>query len=110
MFQILTPIQVAKEDLTKKLEQFEAVLRLSSEERLFFSSFDGRSAGVVQQSPQHQRLPVDGKRLQLILQGCIGTQVNQGPTEIALAFLNVDDIDAEGGQLNQVRKRYSALK
>ena len=31
------------------------------------------------------------------LQGCIGTQVNQGPTEIALTFLNVDDIDAEGG-------------
>ena len=42
--------------------------------------------------------PVDGKRLQLILQGCIGTTVNQGPTEIALTFLNVDDIDADGGK------------
>ena len=46
-------------------------------------------------------LQVDVKKLQLILQGCIGTQVNQGPTEIALTFLNVDDIDAEGGMLKQ---------
>ena len=96
----MSPLKVAKEDLTKKLEQFEAVLRIPSFESQFYDSFSdyGQAmAGAPTKAVIQQ--PVDGKRLQLILQGCIGTQVNQGPTEIALTFLNVDDIDADGGLL-----------
>lgn len=36
--------------------------------------------------------PADPKILQMVLQGCIGTQVNQGPLEMALTFLqNISD-------------------
>ncbi len=31
--------------------------------------------------------PPDAKILQMVLQGCIGTTVNQGPTEVANVFL-----------------------
>lgn len=32
--------------------------------------------------------PVDTKILQMVVQGCIGTTVNQGPMEMALVFLS----------------------
>ena len=34
----------------------------------------------------HQE-PVDSKILQMVLQGCVGTTVNQGPIEVANVFL-----------------------
>ena len=57
---ILEPIEVAIEDIQKKTLELAAVL--------------------VQE-------PADPKILQMVLQGCIGTQVNQGPLEMALTFL-----------------------
>lgn len=32
--------------------------------------------------------PPDAKMLQMVLQGCIGTTVNQGPAEVAVVFLS----------------------
>ena len=57
---VLSPIEVAIEDVQKKT--FE--LDLST----------------------HQET-VDAKILQMVLQGCVGTTVNQGPAEIAFVFL-----------------------
>lgn len=37
-----------------------------------------------------QQEPPDPKILQMVLQGCIGTTVNQGPLEMALTFLPCD--------------------
>lgn len=37
-----------------------------------------------------QQEPPDPKILQMVLQGCIGTTVNQGPLEMALTFLPSD--------------------
>lgn len=37
-----------------------------------------------------QQEPPDPKILQMVLQGCIGTTVNQGPLEMALTFLPGD--------------------
>ncbi|XP_050313244.1 dedicator of cytokinesis protein 7 isoform X2 [Anthonomus grandis grandis] len=60
-FQItLTPIEVAIEDIQKKTTEL---------------------AIATQQEPP------DPKILQMVLQGCIGTTVNQGPLEMALTFL-----------------------
>ena len=55
---VLSPIEVAIEDVQKKIEELEAAIR-----------------------------PPDPKMLQLVLQGCIGTTVNQGPLEMANVFL-----------------------
>ncbi|XP_059178065.1 dedicator of cytokinesis protein 7-like isoform X2 [Physella acuta] len=66
---ILTPVEVAIEDIQKKTR--ELALAMSQE-------------------------PPDPKILQMVLQGCIGTTVNQGPLEVALVFLS--DI-TEGKQL-----------
>ena len=55
---VLSPIEVAIEDVQKKIEELEAAIR-----------------------------PPDPKMLQLVLQGCIGTTVNQGPMEVANVFL-----------------------
>ncbi|CAE1287284.1 DOCK6_7_8 [Acanthosepion pharaonis] len=61
LFQIiLSPIEVAIEDVVKKTK--ELALALNQE-------------------------PTDPKMLQMVLQGCIGTTVNQGPVEVALVFL-----------------------
>lgn len=57
---ILSPIEVAIEDVQKKTR--ELALALNQE-------------------------PPDPKMLQMVLQGCIGTTVNQGPLEIASVFL-----------------------
>ncbi|XP_069126839.1 dedicator of cytokinesis protein 7-like isoform X2 [Argopecten irradians] len=57
---ILSPIEVAIEDVQKKTR--ELAMALASE-------------------------PPDTKILQMVLQGCLGTTVNQGPAEVALVFL-----------------------
>ncbi|CAH8573632.1 unnamed protein product [Schistosoma curassoni] len=56
----LTPIEVALEDITHRVEQLDRVLTTE---------------------------PPDVKYLQMLLQGCIGTVVNQGPVEMATTFL-----------------------
>ncbi|PSN35267.1 Dedicator of cytokinesis protein 7 [Blattella germanica] len=58
---VLTPIEVAIEDIQKKTMEL---------------------AQATQQEPP------DPKILQMVLQGCIGTTVNQGPMEIAVVFLS----------------------
>ncbi|KAM9493063.1 dedicator of cytokinesis protein 7 isoform 2-T2 [Clarias gariepinus] len=57
---ILVPIEVAIEDMQKKTQE------------LAFAT--------------HQD-PADSKMLQMVLQGCVGTTVNQGPLEVAQVFL-----------------------
>lgn len=59
----LTPIEVAIEDIQKKTTELAAAT---------------------------QQEPPDPKILQMVLQGCIGTTVNQGPLEMALTFLPSD--------------------
>lgn len=62
---ILEPIEVAIEDIQKKTAEL--------------------AAATTQE-------PSDPKILQMVLQGCIGTTVNQGPMEMALTFLqNLSD-------------------
>ncbi|KAI5636022.1 hypothetical protein NE865_11327 [Phthorimaea operculella] len=57
---ILSPIEVAIEDIQKKIHELAAA---TSQE------------------------PPDPKMLQMVIQGCIGTTVNQGPLELAQVFL-----------------------
>ncbi|KAL3867584.1 hypothetical protein ACJMK2_040468 [Sinanodonta woodiana] len=57
---ILSPIEVAIEDIMKKTKEL-AVANATE--------------------------PPDTKMLQMVLQGCLGTTVNQGPVEVALVFL-----------------------
>ncbi|ELU18915.1 hypothetical protein CAPTEDRAFT_161690 [Capitella teleta] len=57
---ILSPIEVAIEDIQKKTK--EVAFALAQE-------------------------PPDTKMLQMVLQGCIGATVNQGPLEVAMVFL-----------------------
>lgn len=59
----LAPVEVAIEDIQKKTTEL---------------------ATATQQEPP------DPKILQMVLQGCIGTTVNQGPLEMALTFLPCD--------------------
>ncbi|CAF0863036.1 unnamed protein product [Rotaria sordida] len=58
---ILSPIEVAIEDLQKKTDELRAAI---------------------------QQEPADPKILQMVIQGCISTAVNQGPLEVANIFLN----------------------
>nr|CAD7402776.1 unnamed protein product [Timema poppensis] len=58
---VLTPIEVAIEDIEKK---------------------------TIELAHATQQEPPDPKILQMVLQGCIGTTVNQGPMEIAVVFLS----------------------
>jgi hypothetical protein len=58
---VLTPIEVAIEDIQKKLTEL--------------------AVATYQE-------PADPKILQMVLQGCIGTTVNQGPMEVAHVFLS----------------------
>ncbi|XP_011501940.1 PREDICTED: dedicator of cytokinesis protein 7 [Ceratosolen solmsi marchali] len=58
---VLSPIEVAIEDIQKKTTEL--------------------AAATVQE-------PSDAKMLQMVLQGCIGTTVNQGPAEVANVFLS----------------------
>ena len=57
---ILKPVEVAIEDLQKKIDELR---------------------NAIYQEPS------DPKILQMVLQGCVGTTVNQGPLEMALTFL-----------------------
>ncbi|PVD22808.1 hypothetical protein C0Q70_16064 [Pomacea canaliculata] len=57
---ILSPVEVAIEDIQKKTRELAHAL---------------------------YQEPLDTKILQMVLQGCIGTTVNQGPLEVALVFL-----------------------
>ncbi|XP_075715135.1 dedicator of cytokinesis protein 6 isoform X3 [Rhinoderma darwinii] len=59
---VLIPVEVAIEDMQKKTQE------------LAFAT--------------HQD-PADAKMLQMVLQGCVGTTVNQGPLEVAQVFLSV---------------------
>ena len=58
---VLTPIEVAIEDIQKK---------------------------TVELAHATYQDPVDPKILQMVLQGCVGTTVNQGPFEVASVFLS----------------------
>uniref|UniRef100_A0AAQ6A075 Dedicator of cytokinesis 6 n=1 Tax=Amphiprion ocellaris TaxID=80972 RepID=A0AAQ6A075_AMPOC len=58
---ILVPMEVAIEDMQKK-----------TQELAFATNQD----------------PADSKMLQMVLQGCVGTTVNQGPLEVAQVFLS----------------------
>jgi hypothetical protein len=58
---VLEPIEVAIEDIQKKTAELAA---------------------------STNQEPADPKILQMVLQGCIGTTVNQGPLEMALTFLS----------------------
>lgn len=54
---IITPIQVAIEDIEKKTKELSATVALQ---------------------------PPDPKMLQMVIQGCIGTTVNVGPIQVYL--------------------------
>ncbi|XP_077992756.1 dedicator of cytokinesis protein 7-like isoform X2 [Glandiceps talaboti] len=56
----LTPVEVAIEDIQKKTRELQDATNQN---------------------------PADSKMLQMVLQGCIGTTVNQGPLEVAVVFL-----------------------
>jgi hypothetical protein len=58
---VLSPIEVAIEDIQKKTAELDMAT---------------------------QQEPPDTKILQMVIQGCIGTTVNQGPMEVALVFLS----------------------
>ncbi|GBM46681.1 Dedicator of cytokinesis protein 7 [Araneus ventricosus] len=64
---VLTPIEVAIEDIMKKTQELDNA---------------------------NTQEPSDPKILQMVLQGCIGTTVNQGPMEVAHVFL-IDLIDGK---------------
>jgi len=66
---VLTPIEVAIEDVQAKTNELRKAIRL---------------------------IKPDVKMLQMVLQGCIGTTVNQGPFEIANVFLSDFEKDRNG--------------
>lgn len=72
---VLEPIEVAIEDIQKKTNE----LAVSTNQE-----------------------PSDPKILQMVLQGCIGTTVNQGPLEMALVFLSGI---AEGQELTREQNK-----
>uniref|UniRef100_K1RYN0 Dedicator of cytokinesis protein 6 n=1 Tax=Magallana gigas TaxID=29159 RepID=K1RYN0_MAGGI len=71
---LLTPIEVAIEDIQKKTKELAVAL---------------------------YQEPPDTKILQMVLQGCIGTTVNQGPVEVAVVFLK----DSPENKSQDVRHR-----
>ncbi|XP_052775389.1 dedicator of cytokinesis protein 7-like isoform X2 [Mya arenaria] len=75
---ILSPIEVAIEDIMKKTRELDLALRQE---------------------------PLDTKMLQMVMQGCLGTTVNQGPVEVANVFLK--DV-AAGKQLGM--KHHNKLR
>lgn len=58
---VLTPIEVAIEDVQKKTRELAAAMAQD---------------------------PPDAKMLQMVLQGCIGTTVNQGPVEVSFQIIS----------------------
>lgn len=79
---ILTPIEVAIEDIQKKTQELSNSIRQE---------------------------PPDPKILQMVLQGCIGTTVNQGPMEMAVVFLS-DLLDGEKSPTKLQNKLRLVLK
>ncbi|XP_060603802.1 dedicator of cytokinesis protein 7-like isoform X2 [Ruditapes philippinarum] len=75
---ILSPIEVAIEDIMKKTKELAIALRQD---------------------------PPDTKMLQMVMQGCLGTTVNQGPVEVANVFLKEV---AEGKQVGM--KHHNKLR
>ncbi len=73
---ILKPVEVAIEDLQKKIEELK---NATAQE------------------------PADTKILQMVLQGCVGTTVNQGPLEMALTFLQPANRDLITEHHNKLR-------
>jgi len=73
---VLTPVEVAIEDLQKKIDE----LKLATNQE-----------------------PIDPKMLQMVLQGCVGTTVNQGPLEMALTFLQPRDNEVFNEHHNKLR-------
>ena len=73
---ILGPVEVAIEDLQKKIDELKNA--------------------TLQE-------PADPKILQMVLQGCVGTTVNQGPLEMALTFLQPVSFDVITEHHNKLR-------
>ena len=73
---VLTPVEVAVEDIQKKIDELRQA--------------------IVQE-------PSDPKILQMVLQGCVGTTVNQGPLEMALAFLQPNSTELFTEHHNKLR-------
>uniref|UniRef100_A0A914X6L0 Dedicator of cytokinesis protein 7 n=1 Tax=Plectus sambesii TaxID=2011161 RepID=A0A914X6L0_9BILA len=74
----LTPIEVAIEDIQKKTCELGAATALH---------------------------PPDAKMLQMVLQGCVGTTVNQGPMEIANVFLTDLALDSRGKPTDKLQNK-----
>ncbi|EFO23679.1 hypothetical protein LOAG_04806 [Loa loa] len=75
---ILTPIEVAIEDVQKRTREL--------------------AAATAQDPP-------DAKMLQMVLQGCIGTTVNQGPIEVANVFLTNMVLDERGKPMDKFQNK-----
>ncbi|VDO33129.1 unnamed protein product [Haemonchus placei] len=75
---VLEPIQVAIEDVEKKTREL--------------------SAAIAQNPP-------DAKMLQMVLQGCIGTTVNQGPIQVANVFLTDIAVNENGKPIDKFQNK-----
>uniref|UniRef100_A0A9J2PJV5 Dedicator of cytokinesis protein 7 n=1 Tax=Ascaris lumbricoides TaxID=6252 RepID=A0A9J2PJV5_ASCLU len=75
---VLTPIEVAIEDVQKKTREL--------------------AAATAQDPP-------DAKMLQMVLQGCIGTTVNQGPVQVANVFLTSVVLDERGKPIDKLQNK-----
>ncbi len=73
---VLSPVEVAIEDIQKKIDELRQAI---------------------------QQEPADPKILQMVLQGCVGTTVNQGPLEMALAFLQPNSTELFTEHHNKLR-------
>ncbi|CAJ0919907.1 unnamed protein product, partial [Mesorhabditis belari] len=75
---VLTPIEVAIEDIERKTRELCAAMSQS---------------------------PPDAKMLQMVVQGCIGTQVNQGPIQVANVFLVNCALDERGKPVDRLQNK-----
>ncbi|KAK0422809.1 hypothetical protein QR680_007798 [Steinernema hermaphroditum] len=75
---VLSPIEVAIEDVHKKTREL--------------------AAATAQNPP-------DAKMLQMVLQGCIGTTVNQGPIQVANVFLADIALDEHGKPVDRLQNK-----
>ncbi|TKR95511.1 hypothetical protein L596_009672 [Steinernema carpocapsae] len=75
---VLAPIEVAIEDVQKKTREL--------------------AAATAQNPP-------DAKMLQMVLQGCIGTTVNQGPIQVANVFLAEIALDEHGKPVDKLQNK-----
>ncbi|ETN73561.1 dedicator of cytokinesis [Necator americanus] len=75
---VLQPIQVAIDDIEKKTREL--------------------AAAIAQNPP-------DAKMLQMVLQGCIGTTVNQGPIQVANVFLTDVALNEFGKPIDKLQNK-----